>query len=78
VRTKPGEERGAKADGYAAAGIPVHLLVDRDGHELVVHSHPERGRYRDVHRTAGLGEELLLPEPVGVRLDTEALKAYLG
>lgn len=70
-------DRSAKANGYAAAGIPVYLLVDRDSHELVVHSHPEQGCYRDVHRTTGLGEELLLPEPVGVRLDTEALKAFM-
>ncbi|WP_431981570.1 hypothetical protein [Streptomyces qinglanensis] len=62
---------------YAAAGIPVCLLVDRDRYEVVVHTNPdqEAGRYRDLH-TASFGEEVVLPEPVGFALETETLKNY--
>ncbi|PJE94690.1 hypothetical protein CUT44_30120 [Streptomyces carminius] len=76
--TRPGRDRAEKPDGYAAAGIPVYLLVDRERQELVVHSRPVRGRYRDVHSTAGLGEELHLPDPVGIVLETEQLKELMA
>ncbi|MFP8961238.1 Uma2 family endonuclease [Streptomyces nanhaiensis] len=76
--TRPGRDRTEKPDGYAAAGIPVYLLVDRERHELVVHSNPEKGRYRDVHTTAGLGEELRLPDPVGIVLETGELKELMA
>ncbi|HEX5568326.1 MAG TPA: Uma2 family endonuclease [Streptomyces sp.] len=74
--TRPQRDRGEKPDGYAAAGIPVYLLIDRERQELVVHSRPEKGRYRDVHTTTGLGEELRLPDPVGIVLETEQLKEF--
>ena len=41
---------------------------------VVVHSQPQGGRYRDVHTTDGLGEQLRLPDPVGMVLDTGELK----
>ncbi len=75
---RPGKDHAGKTDGYAEAGIPVHLLVDRERQELVVHSHPEKGRYRDVHTTTGLGEELRLPDPVGIVLATEELKELMA
>ncbi|GAA2387808.1 Uma2 family endonuclease [Streptomyces glaucosporus] len=76
--TRPGKDRTEKPDGYAEAGIPVHLLVDRERQELVVRSRPEKGRYRDVHTTTGLGEELRLPDPVGIVLATEELKELMA
>ncbi|WP_310712739.1 Uma2 family endonuclease [Streptomyces lydicus] len=71
-------DRQEKPAAYAAAGIPVHLLVDRDRCELVVHTSPapERGCYLDVHR-APFGEQVALPDPVGLTLDTEILKNYV-
>ncbi|MEV7384044.1 Uma2 family endonuclease [Streptomyces lydicus] len=71
-------DRQEKPAAYAAAGIPVHLLVDRDRCELVVHTGPapERGCYLDVHR-APFGEQVTLPDPVGLTLDTEILKNYV-
>ncbi|MES4905994.1 MULTISPECIES: Uma2 family endonuclease [unclassified Streptomyces] len=71
-------DRIEKPAGYAAAGIPVYLLVDRDACEVIVHTNPdpESGRYRDIHQ-AGFGEQVTLPEPVGITLDTDVLKNYV-
>jgi Uma2 family endonuclease len=71
-------DRQEKPTAYAAAGIPVYLLVDRDCCELVVHTNPaqEKGRYLDIHR-APFGEQVVLPDPVGITLDTEILKNYV-
>ncbi|MEU7316755.1 Uma2 family endonuclease [Streptomyces sp. NPDC007083] len=70
-------DRQEKPAAYAAVGIPVYLLLDRDRYEVVVHTNPDReaGRYRDLH-TASFGEEVVLPEPVGFTLETDALKNY--
>jgi Uma2 family endonuclease len=72
--SRPGNDRHAKPGGYASAGIPVYLLIDRERGEVVLYSQPQGGRYRDVHTTDGLGEQLRLPDPVTVLLDTEELK----
>jgi Uma2 family endonuclease len=69
-------DRHDKPAAYAAAGIPVYLLIDRDDSTVTVHSGPERGRYRDIHR-ASFGERVELPGPVGIGLDTEILKRYV-
>lgn len=37
-------DRNEKREAYAAAGSPVHLLIDRDRHTLTVYSEPEDGR----------------------------------
>ncbi|WP_314172670.1 Uma2 family endonuclease [Streptomyces winkii] len=67
-----------KPSAYAAAGIPVYLLIDRDSCTVIVHSGPDRegARYRDVH-TSRFGEKVKVPEPVGIELDTEILKSYV-
>lgn len=71
-------DRVEKPPAYAAAGIPVYLLIDRDSCTVVVHCgpDPEGSRYRDVH-TARFGERVTVPEPVGIELDTEVLKNYV-
>ncbi|MEW2631950.1 Uma2 family endonuclease [Streptomyces sp. NPDC048389] len=68
-------DRVDKRDGYAAAGIPVYLLIDRDSDTLVVHSEPEEGIYRLV-RTYFYGDTVDLPSPVHITLETEKLKDY--
>ncbi|MEI5035973.1 Uma2 family endonuclease [Streptomyces sp. S1A(2023)] len=68
-------DRTEKRDGYAAAGIPVYLLVDRDHGTLVVHSEPDKGRYRQQH-SYDYGDAVPLPGPVDITLDTEELKDY--
>ncbi|MGW3654420.1 Uma2 family endonuclease [Streptomyces sp. NPDC005151] len=64
-----------KRDGYAAAGIPVYLLIDRDAEKLVVYTDPHKGEYRS--RTShAYGDTVSLPAPVGITLDTDKLKNY--
>ncbi|MEW1793120.1 MULTISPECIES: Uma2 family endonuclease [Streptomyces] len=68
-------DRVEKPDGYAAAGIPLYLLVDRDARSLAVHAEPKNGEYRST-RTYDFGEVVKLPAPVGITLETEKLKDY--
>ena len=42
----PGKDRDAKRRGYAAAGIPLYLLVDRGRQETVLFTDPQHGDYR--------------------------------
>lgn len=67
-------DREEKPVAYAAAGIPVYLLIDRDTRVICVHSDPDpaTGSYRRTRKTR-FGERLVLPDPVGFELDTETL-----
>ncbi|MBH1936026.1 Uma2 family endonuclease [Streptomyces sp. AV19] len=68
-------DRVEKPVGYAAAGIPVYLLIDRDDRSVTVHYGPEADGYR--HRVnESYGTPIEVPEPVGITLDTEQLKKY--
>ncbi|GGW96183.1 Uma2 family endonuclease [Streptomyces chryseus] len=71
-------DRHEKPPAYAAAGIPVHLLIDRDACTVTVFSEPDPdgGGYRDSH-TVKFGARVSLPAPVGMELDTERLKKYV-
>ncbi|MEU8923932.1 Uma2 family endonuclease [Kitasatospora sp. NPDC048545] len=69
-------DRVEKPRAYAEAGIPVHLLIDRDSAEVVVHSQPDGVRYESV-RTLPFGRTVRLPDPVGISLDTEPLKNWV-
>ncbi|MGV9222870.1 Uma2 family endonuclease [Streptomyces albogriseolus] len=66
-------DRVEKPSGYAAAGIPVYLLIDRDDCSVVVFNQPEGGRYRHQEKLP-FGASVKLPDPVNVTLDTEPLK----
>jgi Uma2 family endonuclease len=68
-------DRIEKPDGYAAAGIPVYLLVDRDTDSVTVHCDPEGGIYRSL-TTRAFGAVIELPDPVGFTLDTQKLKDF--
>ncbi|TDU77506.1 putative restriction endonuclease [Streptomyces sp. KS 21] len=68
-------DRSEKRDGYAAAGIPVYLLIDRQSCAVTVHSDPSGGSYRESP-SFPYGATVKLPDPVGITLDTEALKDY--
>lgn len=68
-------DRVEKRDGYAAAGIPVYLLVDRDKDALVVFSEPMNGAYRHCP-SYPFGSTVQLPDPVNITLETEKLKDY--
>ncbi|MFF0535359.1 Uma2 family endonuclease [Streptomyces coelicoflavus] len=71
-------DRHEKPAVYGQAGIPLYLLIDRDICTITVHSGPDRqvGGYRDA-RVTKFGETLVLPDPVGIELDTEILKNYV-
>ncbi|MGC0375986.1 Uma2 family endonuclease [Streptomyces sp. SAI-229] len=66
-------DRVEKPGGYAAAGIPVYLLVDREDRTVTVFSAPEGGRYR-LQVNKPFGAVIDLPDPVNITLDTEPLK----
>ncbi|WP_455359910.1 Uma2 family endonuclease [Streptomyces sp. SYSU K21746] len=68
-------DRIDKPRAYAESGIPVYLLVDREVGEVTVYSEPVGGSYQERH-TAAFGKTVTLPDPVGVTLDTERLKAW--
>ncbi|MGW1166217.1 Uma2 family endonuclease [Streptomyces sp. NPDC002550] len=68
-------DRVEKPDGYAAAGIPVYLLIDRDDCSVVVFNQPEDGRYRHEEKLP-FGASVKLPDPVNITLDTEPLKEF--
>ena len=68
-------DRVEKPEGYADAGIPVFLLIDRDDSSLTVHSDPEDGKYRSKV-TRPYGATIEIPDPVGITLETGRLKDY--
>ncbi|MEU9701886.1 Uma2 family endonuclease [Streptomyces sp. NPDC047981] len=71
-------DRVEKPRAYAETGIPVYLLIDRAQGEVRVHSQPgDAGRY-DVVITVTFGKTVTLPDPVGLELDTEPLKDWVG
>ncbi|MET8982908.1 Uma2 family endonuclease [Streptomyces sp. NPDC004539] len=52
-----------KPFGYAEAGVPVYLLVDRNSATSTVHSEPVNGRYQHV-RSCPWKDALRLPLPL--------------
>ncbi|MFR9722613.1 Uma2 family endonuclease [Streptomyces sp. MS19] len=65
-------DRVAKPAGYAAAGVPLYLLVDpfRDGGPLVtLYGEPVGDTYETL-ASVKFGETVSLPEPLGVELET--------
>ncbi|MFJ7075630.1 Uma2 family endonuclease [Streptomyces sp. NPDC098781] len=70
-------DRVEKRQAYGEAGIPFYLLIDRDESTVALYSEPDpRIGYRHARRVA-FGAKLLLPEPLGIELDTEKLKQYV-
>ncbi|MET7514615.1 Uma2 family endonuclease [Streptomyces sp. NPDC005480] len=70
-------DRVEKPRAYAESEIPVYLLIDRDSCEVKVHSQPDGVRYEQVV-TVPFGKTVALPDPVGIDLDTEPLKDWVG
>jgi len=68
-------DRLEKPDGYAAAGIPVYLLIDRDDCSVVLFNQSEDGRYRHQEKSP-FGATIKIPDPVNITLDTEPLKEF--
>ncbi|MGW2015986.1 Uma2 family endonuclease [Streptomyces sp. NPDC001927] len=62
-------DRIQKIRGYARAGIPLYLLIDREAGEAVVCTDPQGDDYALKH-THKLGAKVQLPHPLGFELDT--------
>ncbi|WP_329501328.1 Uma2 family endonuclease [Kitasatospora herbaricolor] len=68
--SRPDQDRIAKRHCYARAGIPSHLLIDRDKSQVSVFGKPQRDEYTEVH-LAPFGQPPALPDPFGFELDTK-------
>ncbi|KPC67138.1 hypothetical protein ADL29_02985 [Streptomyces chattanoogensis] len=76
-RDADSRDRREKPRAYAEAGIPVYLLIDRDSCEVTVYSEPDGDRY-DKAVIVPFGKPATLPDPVGIKLDTEPLKDWVN
>ncbi|WP_328439462.1 Uma2 family endonuclease [Streptomyces sp. NBC_00444] len=70
-------DRQEKPDAYGAAGIPFYLLIDRVACAVKLYSDPAPELGYGNCRTVPFGDTLVLPEPLGIELDTEKLKQYV-
>lgn len=66
---RPEKDRGPKRRGYAAAEIPLYLLVDRTNGTVTLYGEPRDGDY-DQSTRVPFGKQLDLPEPFSFALDT--------
>lgn len=62
-------DREKKILGYARAGIPIYLLIDREEGEVTVHSEPSGDAFAKAAKYK-LGLTVSLPGPLGFELDT--------
>ncbi|MFE1750132.1 Uma2 family endonuclease [Streptomyces anandii] len=67
--TKPRADRETKRRCYARAGIPLHLLVDREEASVTLFSEPRGDEYRELCMRP-FGKSLTLPEPFAFDLET--------
>ncbi|AXG82740.1 Uma2 family endonuclease [Streptomyces paludis] len=70
-RSTGANDRGKKIRGYARAGIPVYLLIDREADQAVLFTGPVGEEYRRKE-SYKLSETVPLPAPLGFELDTGA------
>lgn len=66
--SNPSNDRESKRRGYAAAGIPLYLLVDRTDKQTILFSQPQRGDYR-VREPRPISEPIALPAPFDFTLE---------
>jgi Uma2 family endonuclease len=71
-RSNADTDRKTKLWGYAHAGVPLYLLIDRfaEGAPSVeLYSKPNNGVYQESHRVP-FGKPITLPEPFDLTLET--------
>ncbi|MCX4691413.1 Uma2 family endonuclease [Streptomyces sp. NBC_01408] len=71
-RSNAVNDRVSKLKGYAAAGIPLYLLIDphaTGSPTIHLYGEPSDGKYRLLH-AGKFGEAVHLPEPFDLTLDT--------
>ncbi|MEV4004319.1 Uma2 family endonuclease [Actinomadura sp. NPDC049753] len=66
---RPEADRNGKRLGYARAGIPLYLLIDRGEEKAVLFSGPDGKDYGHMDQVP-FGKPLPLPEPFEIELDT--------
>ncbi|MFG2903572.1 Uma2 family endonuclease [Kitasatospora sp. NPDC048286] len=71
--TSPGRDREQKRRGYAAAGIPCYLLVDRGKGTVTLFTKPEGDDYTEKEPVP-FGKPIDLPAPFSFTLDTAPLR----
>ncbi|WP_017541365.1 Uma2 family endonuclease [Nocardiopsis halophila] len=74
-RSNADNDRVAKLGIYAAAAIPVYLLVDPLARSSTLYSSPENGHYTE-QTTLPFGKPVPVPEPFGFELDTSRFRTY--
>lgn len=72
--SSPDHDRTGKRHGYAAAKIPLYLLVDRQEGQVTLFSDPVRGDYTTKSRVP-FGDSIKLPFPFSFTLETEDFAA---
>lgn len=71
-KSNASNDRIKKAAGYAQAGVPLYLLIDHwapGGPTITLYGEPHGDVYR-VLRAGKFGDQIELPEPFGLSLDT--------
>lgn len=63
-----------KVDVYAAAGVPVYLVLDMQKEQAIVYSSPSAGGY-EVRFSKPFGAKIYIPDPFGYALDTSGFQA---
>jgi Uma2 family endonuclease len=66
--SNPTQDRDPKRRGYAAAKIPLYLLIDRKAKVAVLFSEPDHGDYAVMTRRP-IGDPIPLPEPFSFTLE---------
>ncbi|MCX5092455.1 Uma2 family endonuclease [Streptomyces sp. NBC_00365] len=71
-KSNASNDRIKKAAGYAQAGVPLYLLIDRwapGGPTVTLYGEPKGDVYRVLH-AGKFGDVITLPEPFDLTLDT--------
>ncbi len=75
IDTDIADGRTHKRYFYASAGVPLYLLIDLVNGSLVVHSAVADETYTCIEKVQ-FGDQLDLPSPANVKLDTSALSRF--
>jgi len=67
--SSPDHDRNAKRRAYAAAGIPLYLLIDRQRREVALFGEPVRDEYTSSSAIR-IGGRIKLPDPFSFTLET--------
>ncbi|MFD7899306.1 Uma2 family endonuclease [Streptomyces sp. NPDC059568] len=73
-KSNASHDRITKTASYAQAGIPLYLLIDAwapGGPTVTLYGEPTGDVYR-VHQAVKFGEDIVLPDPFGLTIETAA------